>query len=64
MRWVDYLVRIEVVEKDIFLTRTKTLITLDPPDVPITKTQAGSMKRIHTKEVVRMARIVPMGIDF
>ena len=32
--------------------------------VPITKTQTGSIKRIQTKEVVRMARMVPMGMDF
>ena len=27
-------------------------------------TQTKFTKRIHTKDVVRMARMVPMGIDF
>lgn len=47
-----------------FITRMKILITLVLLDVPMIKTQFGSMERIQTKEVVRMARIVPMGIDF
>lgn len=31
---------------------------------PLTKSQIRTIERIQTKEVVRMARIVPMGIDF
>lgn len=64
MRWVDYLVRSELVESRYLYYQDKNNDQPHSTDVPMTKTQAGPTKRIQTKEVVRMARIVPMGIDF
>lgn len=60
-----YLARIKVVESSYLYYRGKNpTITLVLLDVPMTQAQTGSVKRIQTKDVVRMARIVPMGMDF
>lgn len=60
----NYLVSSEVVESRYHHYQDKNTDHPCSMAAPLTKSQIRTIERIQTKEVVRMARIVPMGIDF